>query len=143
MIHRAETTTRPALEKSKFIPDRFAKRLGYKLVRKRLESDVAARLVRNLTETVIELQTGMKRLHELACIAHEDLHFHFHPAYESFRMQDGLMESKEEGQAEMYAGIVLVPSLEGFYTEDEFLMTCGLPATVAFMRLQFFKKYGC
>lgn len=144
MIDRITNTIRPALIRSKFDPDKLAKRLGYQLSRHDgpFPGNSPARVIKRLACSEIQLVKGAKKVSELESILHEDLHNHFHSECISYRLQHDLMDSIEEGQAEMYAGVALMPALDGFYTEDEFLMSCGLSASVALMRLQFYKKNG-
>jgi len=116
--------------------------MGYELRHARIKFGAKSVLLKTLFGTIIGVKRGLPYKEEIASIAHEICHDEFHSSCIAYRELKRVMIEREEGQAEMFASLVVFPSLTEYETADEFIRTCGVSHTLAEMRLKFFEKYG-
>lgn len=141
MIERA-TVIRTALDAVNGDVDRWVESLGYEFHRVKLRYGAYSVLIKTLFGTEIRVKPGLSHNEEIGSIAHEICHDLFHPDCISYRILSRVQIERDEGQAEMFASIVVFPSLKEFETIDQFCRTCRVTKTLAEMRIAFFEKYG-
>jgi hypothetical protein len=120
----------------------WAAKLGYDVVQRRLKQNAFAVLVRTLFSVEIRVRPKQRYKELMASVAHEICHDLYHTGAVTYRQPKSIQYSIEEGQAEMFASLVVFPSLKDYETVDEFYRTCGVSSTLAEMRIAFFEKYG-
>ncbi len=91
---------------------------------------------------IIMLNRRMLYKRKILAIAHEVFHDKFHPDCIAFRVLTDQQINKDEGQAHLFAALVLYPELKEFGTEEQFIYESGLPIETAEVRINYFKKTG-
>lgn len=93
-------------------------------------------------ESLIVVKKNSSPLIERLYILHELGHFFLHSMCIGYYQTDMIRVIKQEKEAEIFATLVLFPSLEKIETEKDFIMKSGLPEQTAKLRINFFRKTG-
>lgn len=135
---------RVSLELANLNIDVWCESLGYELRRsaRLLRRGAKSVLLKTLFGDIIGIKTGQSHREEIASVAHEICHDLFHASCIAYRVLSDVAINRDEAEAEMFASIVVFPSLAEYETAEEFLNTCGCSSTLAEMRLKFFELHG-
>lgn len=117
--------------------------LGYEL-RERVFYDPESTgiFIRTPKKKYIGINKNLPYKQKIVCIAHEMFHDRFHPECVAFREMSTLQTNINEGKAELFATLILYPTLESFESEDDFILNCGLQDKSGLIRLNYFRKTG-
>lgn len=117
--------------------------LGYELhERTFLKADSTGIFIRTPKKKYIGINHLLPYKQKVVCIAHEMFHDRFHPECVAFRDMSTLQTNINEGKAELFATLILYPTLESFESEDDFILNCGLQNKSGLIRLNYFRKTG-
>jgi Zn-dependent peptidase ImmA (M78 family) len=133
---------RRALEAANGDVDLWCANMGVELRRMKLKHDAMALSIRTLFGHQIILRKGLSKKAQVASVAHELCHERFHADCVAYRdLRDAMIE-RNERQADLFAGLVLFPTLTEYETQEAFVRTCGVKPEIAQARIEFFERYG-
>ncbi len=134
---------RTALDEANGDVDLWTARQGVELRRMKLKHDTMAITVSTLFGPQIILRKGLSRKAEIASVAHELCHDRFHADCVAYRDMERQAIERNERQAEMFAGLVVFPSIEEYETHEAFRAgNSRLPENLIAARLEFRERYG-
>lgn len=134
---------RKYLELSRFNIYSWCDFMGYELRdRDFFSPDGTGMIIRTPKRAYIGIKRTMPYKEKIVSIAHEVFHDKFHASCVAFRMLNSWQVDINEGKAELFATLVMYPTMEGFETEQDFISNSGLPYTSAEIRLNYFRRTG-
>jgi Zn-dependent peptidase ImmA (M78 family) len=117
--------------------------LGYELREREFYSQQSTGIfIRTPKKKYIGINSKLPYKQKIVAIAHEMFHDKFHPECVAFRVMGDLLTNINEGKAELFATLILYPTLESFDSEDDFILNCGLQDKSGLIRLNYFRKTG-
>lgn len=134
---------RKYLELSAFKIHVWCDLLGYELREEDFrDSGTQAFFIKTSKKALIIVNKRSMYKRKILNIAHEIFHDKFHPDCIAFRVLTDAQINKDEGQAHLFAALLLFPDLTGFETEEQFMLESGLPTETAEVRINYYRKTG-
>lgn len=124
---------RKLLEACKFDLEVFTDSLGFGLSFSNVIDRPAL-----LDNDVVILKKGLSKSEQVLSVAHELCHHYFHAHCNAHRDLPVHQWSKNEGQAEMFAAVIMWPTLIEFESEEAFMATEG-SESAKLLRLHYWK----
>jgi Zn-dependent peptidase ImmA (M78 family) len=91
---------------------------------------------------VIFVRKNITPLYRNICVLHELAHHLIHAKCIGYRIEDKVLVSRDEREAETFAALVLFPSLKDYETEKQFKQESLLPPRTARARINYWKRTG-